>query len=500
MILPDGSLVGAPGRGRGRQVHGRTVLRITGFLCMLFSTTLLPPLLVSLWYRDGEAGHLAVGLLVMAGSGLLLWLSGLGRPVELRRRDGFLLVALFWCLLSLLGLFPFLFGLELSPVDALFESVSGLTTTGATVLSGLDGLPPSLLFYRQEIQWFGGMGLIVLAVAIMPMLGIGGMSIYRAEAPGPMKDEKMTPRLAHGARALWMLYLGITVACALAFWGAGMTPFDAIAHSLSTVSTGGFSTHDASMAWFDSPTIEWIASLFMLLGSINFAIHYLAVTRHDIRCYWQDTEVRTFLLLIVAAVLLISLMLERAGLEESWRAAVRHSTFEVVSVITSTGFGVESFASWPLFLPVLMLFISFVGGCGGSTAGGMKVMRVLVLAKLGWRELRRLPHPRSVLQIKIGGRRLREQTLQAIWGFFAVYVATFVILMLSMMATGLDQVTAFSAIATCMNNLGPGLGEVSETFAGIGDTAKLVAVAAMLLGRLEVFTILVLLQPAYWRD
>ena len=480
--------------------RSKTVIQITGFLCMVFSLTMLAPLLVSLWYADGEAGHLFSGFVAMLGSGFLLWLPFRHRRYELRRRDGFFIVVIFWSLLSLLGMAPFYFGLGISFVDALFESVSGLTTTGATVISGLDHLPPSILFYRQELQWFGGMGLIVLAVAVMPMLGIGGMSVYRAEAPGPMKDEKMTPRLASTARALWTLYLGLTLACALAYWNAGMSPFDAVSHSLATVSTGGFSTHDASLAWFDSPAIEAVAVVFMLLGGINFSVHFLALRGGGPRVYAGDAEVRTFLLLVLALILVVALSLHWSGQTGDWQLALREAAFEVVSVITSTGFGLDDFSHWPSFLPVLLIFISFIGGCGGSTAGGMKVMRVMLLARLGYRELKLLLHARAIFPVKIGGRRVREETLQAVWGFFAVYVLTFVALMLLIMMCGLDQVSAFSAIATCMNNLGPGLGEVSQSFASVSSAGKLVAVVAMLMGRLEIFTVLVLLHPAFWRS
>jgi len=480
--------------------RSRTVIQITGFLCMTFSLTMLAPLLVSLWYADGEAERLLIDFVVMLSSGFLLWLPFRRRRYELRRRDGFFIVVIFWMLLSLLGLMPFYYGLSLSFVDALFESVSGLTTTGATVISGLDGLPPSILFYRQELQWFGGMGLIVLAVAVMPMLGIGGMSVYRAEAPGPMKEEKMTPRLASTARSLWSLYLGLTLACALAYWYAGMSPFDAVSHSLATVSTGGFSTHDASLAWFNSSVVEMVAVVFMLLGAINFSVHFLALRHLSLRDYFHDAEVRTFLFLILAMIGVTSASLWLSGQMPDGLLAIREASFEVVSVITSTGFGLDDFSLWPTFLPALLIFISFVGGCGGSSAGGMKVMRVMLLGKLGYRELKLLIHARGIFPIKIGGRRVREATLQAVWGFFSVYALTFVVLMLMIMACGLDQLSAFAAIATCMNNLGPGLGEVSQTFAQVSDASKLVAVLAMLIGRLEIFTVLVLLHPAFWRS
>ncbi len=480
-------------------MHLKVIARGVGALSMGFSLTLLAPVAVSLYYQDGEIWHLAASFATIFLCGGTLWLVSVGPQVKLRRRDGFLVVALFWLLLGLLGIFPFLFGLQMSFIDALFESVSGLTTTGATVISGLDQLPRSLLLYRQEIQWFGGMGLVVLAVAVMPMLGIGGMSIYRAEVPGPLKEEKLTPRLAHSARILWSLYVGITILCAMAYWIAGMSPFDAIAHSLATVSTGGFSTHDASLAYFQSPAIELIAVLFMLLGGINFSIHYFAWHSRDPRYYWRDVEVRTFLLLVMVMVLVVALALYR--LEEAhWLTALRESLFEVVSVITSTGFGVADFSTWPTFLPVLMILIGFIGGCGGSTAGGMKVMRVLAVTKLGYREIVRLLHPQGLFHTRLAGRPLEENIAQAIWGFFSLYLFTFVLLMLIMMAAGMDQISAFSAIATCMNNLGPGLGSVAQSFASLNTIEKLTAVVAMLLGRLEIFTLLVLLQPSFWRE
>ncbi len=480
-------------------MHLRIIIQGVGLLCMAFSLTLLAPILVSLFYQDGEIWHLAISFVAIFVSGGALRLVSMGPQSKLRRRDGFLVVALFWILLSLLGLFPFLFGLHMPFIDSLFESVSGLTTTGATVISGLDQMPRSILLYRQELQWFGGMGLIVLAVAVMPMLGIGGMSIYRAEAPGPMKEEKLTPRLAHSARILWALYVGMTLVCALAFWAAGMSLFDAIAHSLATVSTGGFSTHDASLGYFHSAPVEMIAALFMLLGGINFSIHYFVWHRRNPRYYWKDVEVRTFLTFTLSIILIVTLTLYQQG-RGGLATTFRESLFEVISVLTSTGFGVSDFSTWPLFLPVLLIMISFVGGCGGSTAGGMKVMRVLALTKLGYREIIRLLHPQGLFPTRIGGQPLQENTSQAIWGFFSLYLLTFVVLMLIMMAAGLDQVSAFSAIATCMNNLGPGLGAVAQTFSSLNSVEKLTSVAAMLLGRLEIFTFLVLLQPAFWRE
>ncbi len=486
---------------RGRFFTRRlgAVLRLVGAFCIIFSASMFPPLLVSLWYDDGEARHFLVSLGLIFLTGLLLWAPGAVAPPELRRRDGFLVVALFWTVLSALGALPFLFGPHVGFVDALFEAASGFTTTGATVLSGLDGLPKSLLFYRQELQWFGGMGLIVLAVAVLPALGVGGMQLYRAEVPGPMKEDKLMPRLRQTAQALWLVYLGLTAACAVAYWFAGMSLFDAVAHSLATVSTGGFSTHDASLGYFHSPFVEAVAIVFMLAGGINFSIHFLALRRQSLLAYWEDIEARSFLLFVGTLIVLCALALYVYGVYAPL-TALRNAAFEVVSIVTSTGFGTADFSQWPTFLPVLLLFISFVGGCGGSTAGGMKVMRVLVLVNEGVREIQRLVHPRARYALRLAGRVVDHRVAQNIWGFFAVYIATFAILMLLMMLSGLDQPSAFSAVATCMNNLGPGLGEVAYDFASVSAPGKAIAVFAMVAGRLEVFTLLVLLTPEYWRQ
>lgn len=479
-----------------KQLH---IIAIAGFLCMLFSFTVIPAMLVSVIYDDGELRHFLASFLLILFIGLIFWLPTRRHIGELRRRDGFIIVTLFWVVLSLLSAIPFMVGPHLSFVDAFFEAVSGFTTTGATVIIGLDDLPPSVLYYRGQLQWLGGMGLIVLAVAIMPLLGIGGMQLYRAEAPGPMKEEKLTPRLAETARSLWLLYGGLTIACAMGYWIAGMSAFDAIVHSYTTVSTGGFSTHDASLGYFNSVPINMVAILFMLAGGINFAVHYRAFISNSVRPYWHDVEVRWFLLFIVSALLVIATMLWWLDEYDHLHQAISDSLFEVVSVITSTGFGTADFANWPNFLPVLLIFISFIGGCGGSTAGGIKVSRILLMIKQGAQEVNYLIHPRAILLIRQGAQVLPPRVNQAIWGFFSVYMIVFALFTLLMMAAGLDQESAFSAVATCINNLGPGLGEVSVTFASVSDAGKLLGIIAMLLGRLEIFTILVILTPAFWK-
>lgn len=474
--------------------------RVVGLLATGFSFTLLVPMLVSLYYQDHQAGHFLKAFVIAFICGITVLLMTRSQSTTLRRKDGFVVVALFWVALSLLGSLPFIFGLHLDTADAIFESVSGFTTTGATVITNLEALPRSLLYYRQQLQWLGGMGLVVLAVAVLPLLGIGGMRIYQAETPGPVKDEKITPRLTHSARVLWSIYVWLTIACAWAYWMAGMTVFDAIGHSFSTVSTGGFSTHDASLGYFHSELIESIASLFMLAGAINFSIHFAAWRGMTLMPYIKDAEVRVFLLFVVAAVSMIAAMLWISGVYPGWSHAVVNAYFEVISIITSTGFGADDFTAWPLFLPVFLIFISFIGGCGGSTAGGMKVMRILLLVKQGMREVSLLIHPRVVKPIKVGGKVMGERTVEAVWGFFAAYILVFVVLTLAMMATGLDQISAFSAIATSLNNLGPGLGEVAYNFASVSPVAKTIAALAMLLGRLEIFTLLVLFTPSFWRE
>jgi len=471
-----------------------------GVLFLVFSAALLPPLAVSLIYHDVDLRLFSTLFgAALAGGALMVGVS-FRRQHEVSSRDGFLIVTLMWVTVSLIGALPFAFGLGMTTSDAIFESVSAFTTTGATVIVGLDSLPRSMLFYRQELQWLGGIGVILTAIALLPMLGVGGMQLLKAEVPGPVKDEKLTPRITHTARILWRVYLAITVACALLYWLAGMSPFDAIAHSLSTVSTGGFSTHDQSLGYFDSPAIEAVAIIFMLISGINFGLHFLFWRDIDLMHYWRSAEVRAFLGTILVVIVLSALVLRETGTTDTTLQAVRYAAIEVTSVITSTGFGVSDFSLWPLSLPALLIFISFIGGCAGSTAGGMKVIRFVILARQGYLEIERLVHPQSVRALKLQGRVVPDRVVQAVWGFAAVYVATFAIVMVLVMSDGLDQVTAFGAVATCLNNLGPGLGEVANNFVSVSDEAKWLFAVTMLLGRLEVFTILVLFSPVYWRN
>jgi trk system potassium uptake protein TrkH len=468
---------------------------------MMFSLTMLPPIVFSLYYNDHSWLPFVEGFALTLLAGVLIWLPVHRSRKDLRIRDGFLVVAAFWAVLGTFGSAPLYFadGLSLSFTDAVFESMSGLTTTGATILTGLDELPLSVLYYRQQLQWLGGMGIIVLAVAVLPMLGVGGMQLYRAETPGPVKDTKLTPRITETAKALWYVYLAFTIACMLSYRLAGMGWFDALCHAFSTVAIGGFSTHDASIGFFDSTAIDCVAIVFMFVAGINFSLHFFAWRYVSIKHYAQDSEFKAYtLMLVVLSAIVVFTLLHYRGMIDPGRTVI-NGVFEAVSIATTTGFATENFSQWPAALPVLLIFSSFVGGCAGSTAGGIKVIRWLLIYKQGMREIARLVHPNAEIPVKLGNSAVNYRVVDAVWGFFSVYVVVFGAMLLAMMATGLDQVTAFSAVAATLNNLGPGLGDVTSGFMTVNDSAKWVAIVGMLLGRLEIFTLLVLITPTFWR-
>jgi len=478
-----------------------SVQRVLGLLLMFFSLTMLSPIVFSVWYGDGTAPVFIESFLIVVVSGFLMWWPTRRNRRELRLRDGFVIVALFWIVLGLFGAAPFLLARtpEIGFTDAVFESISGLTTTGATVLSGLDTMPRGLLYYRQQLQWFGGLGIIVLAVAVLPMLGVGGMQLYRAETPGPVKDAKLTPKITKTAKALWYVYLGITVVCFLAYWAAGMDLFDALCHSFSTVAIGGFSTHDASLGYFANPTVELVAIVFMFAAGVNFALHFLAWRERSLINYLSDTEFRSYVWILASLAVIVLLYLFWTDWYAEPSETVLKGLFQAVSIATTTGFTTDNFALWPGALPVLLIFASFVGGCAGSTAGGMKVIRWTLMYRQGLREFQRLVHPRSEIPVRLGTKAVDPRVVDSVWGFFAVYVVVFTVLILVMLATGLDQTTAFSAVAASLNNLGPGLGDVAGGFGAVSTVAKWSSVCAMLLGRLEIFTLLVLITPTFWR-
>ena len=480
-------------------MHLPIIFRTTGILLVLFSPAMLAPALVAWLYGEETIPTFAFAFAITLAAGLVLWLPGQARSTP-RDGDGFLITALAYGCLGLFGAVPFYLdgGGALRFSQAAFESLSGLTTTGATVLSGLDSAPKSILFYRQFLQWFGGMGIIVLAVAILPMLGVGGMQLYRAESPGPVKDNKLTPRITETAKALWLLYLGLTLACALAYWLAGMSLFDAVCHSFSTVAIGGFSTHDASIGHFNSLAIEWVAILFMVFAGINFGLHFTAWRSRSLVHYARDPEVRLYLLGLAAVALMTAGLL--AQHPDAVAAPIRHGLFQAVSITTTTGFTTTDFSLWPSVAPILLIFAAFAGGCAGSTAGGMKMIRVLLVYRQCVREIKRLIHPMGVFPLKLGGKRVPNRVADAIWAFCIAYVLIFVVLSCLVMGlSGLDFVSAFSAVAACLNNLGPGLGEVAQSYRNLPDSVTWLLMLAMLLGRLEIFTLLVLFTRSYWR-
>lgn len=478
------------------------VLKILGILLIIFSATHITPLLVSLIYADGNSLPFISAFSVTLFTGLVFWLPVRKIKRDLRYRDGFLVVVLFWTVLATFGALPFLLSEfhSLSVTDAFFESMSGLTTTGGTILTQLDTLPHSTLYYRQQLQWLGGMGIVVLAVAIMPMLGIGGMQLYRAETPGPMKDSKLTPRITESAKALWYIYLGLTVLCAIAYKLAGMSAFDAICHAFSTVAIGGFSTHDQSIGYFDSTAVETVAMVFMMIAAANFSLHFLAWRNRSIKPYLRDSEYGFFLAVLgmVAVLLIVALLAQEVYAEPG--TTIQQGLFHLISIATTTGYTSSGFAWWPSALPVLLILLSFMGGCAGSTAGGMKVMRIQLMYKQGRQEIIRLVHPNAVLSVKLGRQVISERVINTVTAFFSAYVLCYAVIAFALCAVGLDWVTAFSAAAACLNNLGPGLEQVAQNYASINDSAKWILAFAMLLGRLELFTLLVLFTGTFWRD
>ena len=479
-----------------------TVQKIIGFLIAGASLMMFPPALVSWLYQDGTASIFLTSAVILLITGMAIYLPVRHIHQELRLRDGFLIVAASWLALALVGALPFLLlqQPEISYVDAVFESMSGLTTTGATILTNLDELPRGVLYYRQQLQWLGGLGIVVLAVAILPMLRVGGMQLYRAETPGPMKDSKLTPRITETAKALWLIYLGITILCILAYWLGGMSLFDAVGHAFSTVAIGGMSTHDAGFGWFDSPTLEALATIFMVVAGINFAIHFSSWKRASAQPYFHDPELKVYASLLLGFVILVTIALYLNGTYGSIAESARYASFQVVSVMTTTGFTTTDFSIWPGFIPIMLICIAFIGGCAGSTCGGMKVIRVMLLYRQAIREIRRLIHPHAVIPVKIGGRKTSATVMDAVWGFFFLYVASFVMITITLNGVGVDPVTAYAAAAACITNLGPGLGDVSANYASLNSTAKVILSFAMLMGRLEIFTLLVLFTPAFWRD
>lgn len=479
-----------------------SVQRIMGILLMLFSLTMVPPLLMDLLWAEQTATPFLGGLWMTLTTGALLWWPVRDVRAELKVRDGFLITVLFWAVLGVFGAIPLLFADQAwhTVTDAVFESVSGLTTTGSTtVAAGLDDLPHSLKYYRSQLHWLGGMGIVVLAVAVLPMLGVGGMGLYKAETPGPMKDAKLTPRITGTARALWTVYLVLTIACGICYWWAGMDPFDALCHAFSTIANGGFSTHDASIGHYDNAWIELVAMVFMIIGATNFALHYTAWNGRSLRNYLRDGEFRTFISLYIGLALLVCVPLVALGEFTDPLTAIRKGLFQAIAYGSTAGFATADPTFWPGYVPLLLVMATFMMCSAGSTGGGVKVVRLMLFVRQALRELKLLVHPNAEVAIKLDQKVVPNDVVYAVGGFFSVYIGMTLLLTGLMLMTGLDGITAFSAVAAAINNAGPGLGDVNATVASVTPFGKWVLIFAMLAGRLEIFTLLVLFTPAFWR-
>ncbi len=479
-----------------------SVIHVLGSMLMMFSMTYALPVATTVLYQDGHLGDFLIAAASCLVTGGVLWRVTLPHKRELRSRDGFLLVTLGWILMSAIGSIPLLVALPgLSFTDAFFETLSGLSTTGATVLVGIEHLPPSINLWRHALQWYGGMGIIVLVVAILPLLGVGGMQMYKAETPGPMKTDKLTPRIAQTAKALWFVYFLITAACIVALRVAGMEWFDAICHAFATLSLGGFSTYDASVGHFGSPHIEAVLIVFMLIAAMNFSRHFIAWQKKSLRTYLVDVEARTLLLLVGLSTLGLAMYVWTLGVYESFWTALRHVAFNLVSIATDCGFASQDYAAWPMLAPIWILMLSCYSANTGSTGGGIKMFRTLVLFKQATREMLMLVHPAAVAPVRVGGQVVQNQVVFAVLAFVVLYFGTVVVLTFALLASGLDFISAFSAIIACINNAGPGLGVVgpASNYQGLSDLQTWICAIAMLLGRLEIFSVLVLLTPMYWR-
>lgn len=478
------------------------VVNVLGQMVLVFGLTMLIPLGLALWGNDGARFAFEESILITMGCGLLMWLATRRYKRELQTRDGFLLVVLIWSVLPVFAMLPLLFCLpELNPSMAYFEAVSGLTATGGTVLSGLDALPPSINLWRGEIVWLGGMGLIVLVVAILPLLGVGGRQMLNAEIPGPMKENKLTPRIAETAKGLWSIYASLTLVCVIAYKWAGMDWFDAVMHAFTTLGLGGFSSHDASYGYWDSPLIESVAIVFMLIAGVNFATHFLAWRAKSLTSYRYDSEIGWYVVIMLISCIGLAFYLWFVDVYTDPLTALRYAAFNIISVATTTGYSNTDYSLWPIFVPLWMLFLSGFCTSSGSTGGGIKMIRIRILYQQVYREIITIMHPNAIIPAKLGRNVIANRVILAVLVFLFVYAASIVSMTLTLTLSGLDVITAFSAAVACINNLGPGLGNVgpANTYASFTDFQIWVCSFAMLLGRLEFFTLLAIFTPAFWR-
>ena len=467
-------------------------------MLMMFAGTLMIPIVTSLSFSDGNLQTFIISLLVFFIIGTLLYFPNSKiKSSDIKSKEGFLIVVLFWLILSLFGSLPFILDkdLSLSFVDALFESISGWTTTGATIIDDLENLSPSILIYRQMLQWLGGMGIVILALAILPMLGVGGMQLYKAESTGPIKDNKISPRIAETAKSLWRVYIGLTIACALLYFFAGMSIFDSVAHSFSTIAIGGFSTYNDSIGHFNSPIIEFVCIIFMLLAALNFILHFLAMKSGSIAIYFKDTEVRSFTFIIIIFLSLIYVF----HLVNNSDIPLRHIIFQLISFITTSGFTSTSYESWPSFIVFTLLLVSFFGACAGSTGGGIKIIRIVLVLKLLKKGLLRTLHPTAQVPVKINDQAISDEVASNIYDFIVFYILSYMILSFLLLIFGNDIATSFSSVASCLNNLGPAVGDAANSYSSLSTSSKYVLSFTMILGRLEIYTLLIILTPYFWK-
>ena len=478
------------------------VIHVLGLMLVVFSITYLLPIIAALIYQDGTLIDFALAMVMTFAAGCLMWLLTRRYKGELSIRHGYLLVVAMWTAMPAVATFPLLLVIpRLSFTDAYFETMSGITTTGATVLTGLDTLPPAINLWRHELNWVGGMGIIVLAVAILPLLGVGGRQLFKAETPGPMKDSALTPRITETARNLWLVYFGITVACIASLKLAGMNWLDAVCHAFAAMGLGGFSTHDASFAYFNSPLIEFVMMVFMLIAVVNFATHFLAWRGKSLAVYRHDAEAVASLGLILSSCAGIALFLWWNGVYPSFWTALRHASFNLISIATSSGFASVDFNLWPIFAPLWMMFLACTVASSGSTGGGIKMIRTLILFKQAGREFLKLLHPAAVNPMKIGGQVVPNNIVFSVLGFIFLYFMTVVTLTFALLISGMDFISAFSAVLACVNNFGPGLGSVgpASNYSGLTDFQIWICTFGMLVGRLEIFTVLIIFTPRFWQ-
>jgi len=481
-------------------MHWRYLVGVVGILNLFFGLTMVFPLLWAFYYADGSASALMLSMALTIGSGALLYLIFRRYSVEvISQREGMAIVTLAWTTIALAGGLPFYFGIEgCSFTDAFFESMSGATTTGASILSDIETVPPGLLFWRSFIQWLGGMGIIVLSVAILPFLGVGGMQLYKAEVPSPVPD-KLKPRIRDTAMILWKVYAGISLAEVLLLWFGGMSLYDSLCHTFTTMPTGGFSTKNASVAHYDSVYFDYVIASFMLLAGINFSLHY-QVLRGKPLAFWRDAECRFFLGVVAVLVLLVSFNVYGRVYAHAGEA-LRYGLFQVVSIVTTTGYATADYEQWPAMSQLILFLCMFLGASAGSTGGGMKCLRVMLCFKFSYKELFSLIHPHGVMHVKIAGKTVPGEVIRSVLGFLVLYVGLYALNSVLLAGLGLDLVTAFAAAAATMGNIGPGFGMVGpvENYAHIPVLGKWLLIWCMLLGRLEIFTVIILLLPEFWR-